>query len=64
VKRNKLYSRQCFENAKEGQLEMYHQERRVLFNPLIKIPFKDKMKIVNGELGKEKDKARLETILF
>jgi hypothetical protein len=50
---------------KEGQLEMYlNQERRVLFNPVIKILFNDKMKIVNGELGKrKKDKARLEIYL-
>lgn len=46
----------------EGRLEMYfNQKSKVLFNPSIKIPHNDKMKIVNGELAKrKKDKARLE----
>jgi hypothetical protein len=41
-----------------------NQEEESTVQPSHKIPFKDKMKIVNGELGKEKrTKARLEIYL-
>jgi hypothetical protein len=41
-----------FKNKEDGGLQMFlNQERRILFNPAIKIPFKEKMIIVNRELG-------------
>jgi hypothetical protein len=48
---------------KEDTLEIYfNQERRVLFNPLMKLPFKEKMSIVNKELGAMKSEKTKETI--
>lgn len=47
----------------EGTLTMfYNEERRLLFNPKIQIPIKEKMKIVNTALGKMKSKLTEETI--
>jgi len=45
---------------KEKTIEMYlNQERRILFNPAVRMSFKDKMTIVNSELGKiKKEKTR------
>jgi len=41
-----------------GTLEIYfNQERRILFNPVIKMTQKDKMVIVNRELGQMKSEA-------
>jgi hypothetical protein len=52
---------------KEDTLELYlNEERRILFNPAVKISFKDKMAIVNSELGtlkKERTMAAIYNIL-
>jgi hypothetical protein len=48
---------------KDGTLELYlNQERRILFNPAIKIPFKEKMVIVNREMGTLKQESRMAII--
>jgi hypothetical protein len=47
---------------KEGTLEIYYnKERRILFNPSIKMPHAEKMKIVNKELAEIKNnKTRIQ----
>lgn len=52
-----------FKLKKTKELKMMlNQERRILFNPSIKIPFKEKMIIVNGELSFKKREIAKEEI--
>ncbi|WP_431107191.1 hypothetical protein [Winogradskyella poriferorum] len=52
-----------FQMKESNELEiLYNKERRIIFNPICKMSFKEKMKIVNGELGTLKSKRTTEKI--